>query len=319
MLGRSVAPPPFGRPALTNPVALGGVHFSSGDMVNGAKGWCFTINNPTFDDEFELEALKLDADYLVTGKEVGSEGTPHIQGFVIMKTPSTLVRMKQHLSRAHLEQRRGTAKQAADYCKKDGDFEEFGELPTSAAEKTKEMWKNCITWAENGELDRIKEEYPGTYLRYLEKLRSLARPKVSILPELENEWWYGPTGTGKSRKLWRDHPDHYAKQLNKWWDGYDGESVVAIEEWAPKNECTASLLKIWADRYPFPAEVKGGKLHRIRPTKLIVLSNYSIEQCFTNVEDLEPIRRRFKVIHFPNVHFMHPSVPSEIESELFQL
>lgn len=95
------------------------------------------------------------------------------------------------------------------------------------------------------------------------------------------------------------YPDHYAKELNKWWDGYCDEGVVAIEEWAPKNECTASFLKVWADRYPFPAQIKGGSLKKIRPTKIIVLSNYTIDQCFERQEDREPIKRRFKVVHFP--------------------
>lgn len=278
------------------------VPWALANMPSGSKSWCFTINNPCWTDDCDVDALKADAEYLVIGKEVGEQGTPHYQGFVILNSVKTLAGMKRLLPRAHLESRRGTAKQAADYCKKDGDIHvEHGELPQSAAEKTKDMWKQLIAWAEAGEMDKIKDEHPAIYLRYLEKFRSLGRPPMAILPQLENEWWYGPTGTGKSRKLWRDHPVHYAKQLNKWWDGYDGEEVVAIEEWAPKNECTASLLKIWADRYPFPAEVKGEKLNRIRPKKLIVLSNYSIEQCFTNVEDLEPIKRRFAVIHFPPV------------------
>lgn len=262
----------------------------------------------------ELEDLRLLASYIVWGAEVGDSGTPHYQGYVIFDRVLSLPQARSYLNRAHFEARRGTHRQASDYCKKDGNFVEYGVLPSSASEASKTMWSTIIRDAEAGDLDKIKEDYPAMYLRYLEKLRSLARPMVSILPELENEWWYGPTGTGKSRKLWRDYPIHYAKQLNKWWDGYDGEEVVAIEEWCPKNECTASLLKIWADRYPFPAEIKGGKLNRIRPKKVIVLSNYSPDQCFANVEDLEPIKRRFKVIHFPMVtRFV--SVPAE-EREL---
>lgn len=73
---------------------------------------------------------------------------------------------------------------------------------------------------------------------------------------------------------------------------------MAIEEWSPKNECTSSQLKIWADRYPFCAEIKGGTLQKIRPLKIIVLSNYSIDECFENSQDLEPIKRRFKVKQF---------------------
>jgi len=212
--------------------------------------------------------------------------------------------MKDLLARAHLEKRKGTHKQAADYCKKDGEYEEFGDLPLTRGESSKLMWKNVIQWARDGKLDMIEEEYPAIFLRYLTALRSLSRPALTILPNLDNEWWTGPTGTGKSRKLWADYPIHYAKQLNKWWDGYEGEDIVAIEEWSPKNECTASLLKIWADRYPFPAEIKGGKLAKIRPKKIIVLSNYTMDQCFPNIEDLQPIKRRFKEKRFTNGFFI---------------
>jgi len=76
--------------------------------------------------------------------------------------------------------------------------------------------------------------------------------------------------------------------------------VVAIEEWSPKNECTGAYLKIWADRYPFTAQIKGGSLTKARPIKLIVLSNYSIEDCFPDARDYEPLKRRFTVIEFPN-------------------
>lgn len=232
---------------------------------------------------------------------MGALNTPHYQGYVVMNHRRTIQQMKTLLTRAHLERRKGTHKQAADYCKKDLEYEEFGDLPLSRAEASKSMWTNIIQWARQSQLDKIEEEYPAIFLRYLTQLKTLAKPELPILSELQNEWWYGATGTGKSRKLWEDYPIHYAKQLNKWWDGYDNEEIVAIEEWSPKNECTASLLKIWADRYPFPAEIKGGKLPKIRPTKLIVLSNYTMEQCFPTNEDLLPIRRRFKAIHFTNI------------------
>lgn len=159
-------------------------------------------------------------------------------------------------------------------------------------------------------METIKEDYPGMYLRYNEKLKSLAVPAPRILTTLENEWWYGSTGTGKSRLLWELYPEHYQKELNKWWCGYNQEAVVAIEEWSPKNECTASALKIWADRYPFTGQIKGGSLKKIRPAKIIVTSNYSIDQCFPATEDAEPIKRRFKVRFFPEM-FRHPREEEE--------
>ena len=27
-----------------------------------------------------------------------------------------------------------------------------------------------------------------------------------------HEWWVGPTGTGKSKKVWEEYPTHYAKR-----------------------------------------------------------------------------------------------------------
>lgn len=106
-----------------------------------SKGFCFTINNPTEVDDGELQNLKDTASvvYLVWGTEIGEEGTLHYQGFVRFKHATSFQRLKRLLSRAHIEKQLGTSQQAAEYCKKDGIFQEHGELPASAGSKTKEM------------------------------------------------------------------------------------------------------------------------------------------------------------------------------------
>jgi len=127
-------------------------------------------------------------------------------------------------------------------------------------------------------------------------------PSTEVIEgEIANEWWYGETGTGKSKLAWDKYGKIcFQKMLNKWWDGYDAHPVVIIEEWSPKNEVTASSLKIWADRYPFTAQIKGGVLQKIRPLKIIVLSNYRLSDCFPDHRDAEPLQRRFKEIRFPD-------------------
>jgi hypothetical protein len=57
------------------------------------------------------------------------------------------------------------------------------------------------------------------------------------------------------------------------------------------------LLKIWADRYPFNAETKGGML-AIRPKKLVITSNYSPDdpKFEWDAEETAAIKRRFKII-----------------------
>lgn len=282
-----------------------------------SRGWCFTINNPTLEDSFAIELLKSNVQYYIYGKEHGQDrNTFHWQGFAYFQHPVTMGRIKSLLTRAHLEPQRGTVNQAINYCKKDGDFEEWGQRPEHGGGSTqRERWRTLIELAEQGNMERIRDEFPSEYFRYYERIRSLRiRQSNPINGPLAHEWWYGPTGTGKSSSLWRMFPGHYAKELNKWWDGYNDEQVVAIEEWSPKNECTAAFLKVWADRYPFPAQIKGGSLKKIRPQKIIVLSNYTIDECFPDEQDREPIKRRFKVVHFP-FRTAFPSVHSWDEEQ----
>ena len=71
-----------------------------------------------------------------------------------------------------------------------------------------------------------------------------------------HEWWVGPTGTGKSRRYGKSTQLTMLKK-NKWWCNYTGQDTVVIEEADPKNmEHLADRLKVWADRYPFPGEIK---------------------------------------------------------------
>lgn len=252
-----------------------------------SRNFCFTINNPGPGDDLEIELLKDVVKYFIYGRERGELGTPHYQGYVQFPHPVSHSRLSGLLSRAHVEVAKGNAKQNITYCSKDGDFEEWGQKPsTSTSTDKKQQWRDIIKLAEDGEIEKIKEDYPHVYFLHHKKILDLRRRASGIIDgDLDNEWWVGPTGTGKSRRLWALYPDHYAKSLNKWWDGYDGEEVVAIEEMNPEaGKWMGSFLKIWADRYPFSPEVKGSHIKKIRPQKIIVLSNYTPEQCFPNRE-----------------------------------
>lgn len=263
-----------------------------------SRGWIFTINNYTFEDDEGIQRILPFCQYLTYGREVGESGTPHYQGFIYFKERKSLRFIKNYLTRAHLERQRGTCQQAWEYAQKDGDYIEVGERPEGPCAQGNK-WKEVIQLAREGSMDQIFDKHPAILLRYYPRLLSLYRPRDPlILDTLENEWWFGPTGTGKSKLLWERYPQHYQKSLNKWWDSYAGEETVAIEEWSPKNEVTSSLLKIWADRYPFTGEIKGGSMPKLRPRRIIVLSNYSIEECFANSQDLDPIKRRFKTVQF---------------------
>lgn len=83
---------------------------------------------------------------------------------------------------------------------------------------------------------------------------------------------------------------------NKWWDKYKGEENVLIEDMDTTHAYQGYYLKIWADKYAFPVEVKNGA-DWIRPKIIIVTSNYTIEQVFPDPAIHKPLLERFKVIH----------------------
>jgi len=261
-----------------------------------AKHWCFTINNPTED---AISALA-DYAYLVVGKEVGESGTPHLQGYVCMKVAKRLTTMSKMLPRAHLEVMKGNPKQASDYCKKDGQFQEFGELPGNQQHNANQKRKADYELAlQKAKQQKLYEVDAGVLIRHMSSLKQIARDHP---PQLENNadlcgvWFYGPPGCGKSRSARWLYPNAYPKPCNKWWDGYQNQDYVIIDDFDRNHVVLGHHLKIWADHYPFIAEQKGHSI-TIRPKVLCITSNYHPAWIFTEDKTLyEAIKRRF-IIH----------------------
>jgi len=112
-----------------------------------SRSYVFTLNNYVEPDVARLRALGGEVSYLVFGREVGDSGTPHLQGYVVFNRRVAFATAKRSIGdRAHLEVTRGTPEQASDYCKKDGDFEEFGSLPQQGKRSD---WAAYKTWVES--------------------------------------------------------------------------------------------------------------------------------------------------------------------------
>lgn len=187
-----------GQASITLPTSMPFLIF----IMSRAKRWCFTLNHPQDDEEQALvdAAERDDIEYLVFGRERGSSGTPHLQGYVIFTAAIRIRTVKSRLGslRYHLEVSRGTPKEASDYCKKDGDYEEFGECPEVSQGKRSDL-DGFFAWAdefctENGCPPRFQDaarEHPKVIAKY---------PRIL---EIVNARWTPPPIVNGSPRDWQ--------------------------------------------------------------------------------------------------------------------
>lgn len=270
------------------------------------RNYFWTLNNYT---EVEEETImNLECKYMLFGHEVGDgtadvpTGTPHLQGMTYLSQPKTLAAFKTWMgtSRIHVEPTRDI-ESAITYCKKDGVYFEKGDPPLSQAQKgasQKALWAETLDLAKRGRFSDIDPQLQVTQCRNLEYIRQ-RELRSRVLDDTPHKmlWFYGGTGTGKSRKAREQFPGAYLKMCNKWWDGYDEEETVIIEEVSLQHEKIIHHMKVWLDRYPFPSETKGSA-SKIRPKVIVVCSNYTPREIWPLASDYEPIERRCTLYNF---------------------
>lgn len=142
-----------------------------------SRYWCFTINNYTDDDIISLRqhGAIASVSYLIFGREVApTTGTLHLQGYIIFATRVRFTQARGYFpAGCHLEVSRGSPGTASDYCKKDGDFEEFGAI-TRGGGGTRSDVSDLVAWIQASPAcpseREIVERYPALWLRHASKL-----------------------------------------------------------------------------------------------------------------------------------------------------
>lgn len=219
-----------------------------------ARYWICTIPRDSWEP-----CLPNSAVWVVGQPEKGESGYLHWQFLVAFGAKKTLAQVKAVLPNVgHYEPTRSSA--AETYVRKeltrDGEPFEFGRKPfrrNSAAD-----WDLVKQAAKSGDLEAIPSDI---FIRYYRTLRAIAGDYAKpIAMERQVFVFYGPTGTGKSRRAWAEAgPEAYAKDpRSKFWCGYQGQESVVLDEF--RGGIDISHLLRWTDRYPVYVELKGSSL-----------------------------------------------------------
>ena len=132
---------------------------------------CFTCNNYTEEKYNYLRDLDI-FKYLVMGKEISESGTPHLQGYAVLKKRTLCTKLRKLLPGCHIEKRKGSHLQASDYCKKDSDFIEIGTPPVQGKRTDLEDVAEKIK--EGVDTTLIASDHPTTYIKFYRGIEQLA-------------------------------------------------------------------------------------------------------------------------------------------------
>ncbi|ATP66716.1 Rep [Circovirus rongeur] len=279
-------------------------------VKQGARGrWCFTINNYTAEEEQAVIALAGEAKYLICGREVGENGTPHLQGFVNLKKKKRFAAMKEALGgRCHLEPARGDDCSNKDYCSKGGDILIEEGVPQRERQRT-DLKQACELVTQGGDIRHVARDYPEVFVRYHRGLLALQlyHPDLCLPRQWKTEVfvYVGPPGVGKSRIVQAKAPIGYWKPRGKWWDGYHGNSDVILDDfygWLPFDD----LLRM-CDRYPLTVETKGGTTQFLAK-RIFITSNKSPSEWYSDeITNKDALYRRLTELHmWTGTCFEHP-------------
>lgn len=320
------------------------------DDSRRSRNWCFTWNKYPEDHKERLAQLG-EIVYMIYGYELGKKkNTPHLQGFVMFKEQrsfGTKLKASAELeawekktygkAKTPVQWRKGTLKgtipeaywkpmfstpeRCIKYCKKEGNSVEQGKPPIGQGKSSKlrDVADLILAGTTVKQIAKVPELLPLVinHHRGLQFAEEILRADRTDRAEVY--WLYGESGTGKTRVASQLGAERaYVKDNGSvFWNGYDGEDVVIINEYYPKDHEISSMRSTsgWSfpdflqviDRYAYKAQTKGG--HKTFDPKLIVITSiYPPESYHPSRTDFVQIYRRLTAVYKlleDNTHVVH--------------
>lgn len=227
--------------------------------------------------------------YGIFGEEICPDTKKvHWQSYVEFTKPQRISAIRKHFNgdkeiKAFI--RKGTREQARDYCKKDNKYFEYGKWIKGQGHRTD--LETIVEEIKNGKkLSDVMIESPKTYCQYRNGLKDIAstvtKSNTKKFRKLEVELITGPTGTGKTRKAMETSEYRIQGTQLAWWQDYDGEKTICIDEY--NNDVSITELLNLLDGYQLRLNVKGTHTYA-NWTKVFITTNLKIDEIHPNAKE----------------------------------
>lgn len=292
-----------------------------------SRKYLLTINNPV-DHGYTHEQIRSilsefpGLQYWCMCDEIGEQGTQHTHIYMVSANGIMFDTMCGKFYGAHIDKANGSNQQNRDYVRKEGKwkddakhdtslpdtFEEWGELPPdrthkeSQSEQIVQMIRDGMSNAE------ILTAIPTAYnkLTYIEQARQtlLHEENKSKFRTLNVTYLWGDTGAGKTRSVMEKYGYPCVYQVTNYdhpFDGYQGQDVIIFEEFRSSLKIE-DMLK-YLDGYPLMLPCRYADKVACY-TKVYIISNYSLEKQYPNIQQDNPRTWSAFCRRIHNVEFM---------------
>lgn len=265
--------------------------------------WILTVpegNWPEGPPNLDSDSMRDNVSYIKGQlEEGGTTGYRHYQVLVVFKRKQSLRFVQRFFGGGcHCELSRSSA--ADEYVWKEdtrveGSQFEFGIKPVRR--------NNPIDWDkvwDEAKANNISAIQACVRVQHYRTLRAIASD-FSQPTGIERVCYvfFGPTGTGKSRRAWLEAGfQAYPKDpRSKFWDGYQNQDHVVIDEF--RGGIDVSHMLRWLDRYPVRVEIKGASTC-LTARRIWITSNLHPNQWYPGLDSdtYEALLRRLVLYDF---------------------
>lgn len=258
-------------------------------------------------------------EYAVITQELHEDGNEHYHAVVIYKkklnSRMNLFSIEENVCNVKtIGRTKRDLKDSIAYVKKDGNWKEYGTRPDVAAlmdkkEKIEYIREHTFQECAESGLFSISELSKVDWLK--SRLKNPRENRERIV-----YWFYGPTGSGKTRKAWEIAKEHYTDDEicvmtgnnREFKNGYHGNRCVIFDDFRNGDVRFNELLAL-CDRYPVNVNIKGSHC-AWRADMIIFTCPFRPEEVFVRKnqwngevserEDLQQLLRRITEIReFP--------------------